>query len=70
MATNIEIIESVSARDYPYVVVEGVRIGPPIAVGMHTRLAYVDMTVDEAISFVSKFHTNVQITNVINFVEA
>ncbi|AEC53192.1 hypothetical protein SCRM01_246 [Synechococcus phage S-CRM01] len=66
----IEVTIKESTRNYPYVVVHGVRMGPAIAVGMTVALAYVEKTVDEAIAFVAKIHPEVEVTSVVNYVEA
>lgn len=64
-----QVINQVTDRDYPYVVVRGVRTGPAIAVGESVALSYVDMTPEEALTFVSNIHPNVDVTSVVNYYE-
>lgn len=66
--TELKVYQKISRRDYPYVVVDIVRNSPSIAVGIHGALAYVDMTVDEALEFVRTNHTDSTITGVTNYV--
>jgi hypothetical protein len=71
MATKtIEMFERTTDRDYPYVVIYGVKTAPPIAVGMVAGLSYVEKTVDEALEFVAKIHPDVDVKCVFNYVEA
>lgn len=58
----------ISNRDYPYIVVDVVRVSPPVGHGMRSCLAYVDMTVDEALEFVKTNHPDQRITGVTQYV--
>lgn len=65
---NLKPFVKISRRDYPYVVVDGVRTAPPIAIGMRVALAYVDVDVDGALALVKKLHPDVRITGVTDYV--
>lgn len=64
----MKVSERPSDLDYPYVVVEGVRTAPSIAVGMRCALAYVDVDVEGALNTVRSLYPNVTITGVTNYV--
>lgn len=66
--TALKPFVKISRCDYPYVVVDGVRTAPPVAVGMRVALAYTDTDVEGALEKVRELHPDVKITGVTNYV--
>jgi hypothetical protein len=65
----IEVVEKITDRDYPYVLVHCVRIAPPIAVGIRDVLGYCEKTVEEALEFVARIHPEMEVFRVVNYIE-